>query len=51
MGRVREVLPSHDGLVRRVVVEVAGTTYQRPVHQIALLLPAEETPLPPPQVT
>ncbi len=49
MGRVREVIPSHDGKVRRLVVEVAGTVYQRPVHQVALLLPAPETALPPPQ--
>ena len=48
MGRVQEVIPSHDGQVRRVVVEVAGTLYHRPVHQIALLLPAQETALPPP---
>ena len=49
LGRITEVIPSGDGHVRRVVVLVEGTHYKRPIHQVAVLLPAERLPLPPPE--
>ncbi len=48
IGRITEVTPSQDGHVRRVVVLVAGTEYRRPIHQVAVLIPADHLPLPPP---
>ena len=42
LGRVTEVHPSKDGLVRSVTLQVRGTTLKRPVHKTVLLLEADE---------
>ncbi len=38
LGRVTKTEVSHDGQIRRVHVLSAGTTYQRPISQVVLLL-------------
>ena len=42
MGRVVEVHPSHDGMVRSVTLSVGGTVLKRPIHKLVLLVPAEK---------
>ena len=42
MGRVVEVHPSDDGLVRSVSLKVRGVILKRPVHKTVLLLEVEE---------
>ena len=37
MGRVVKVVPSRDGLVRKVVVKTSTSTYLRPVHKLVLI--------------
>ena len=37
MGRVLKVIPSRDGLVRKVVVKTSTSTYLRPVHKLVLI--------------
>ena len=44
MGRVVEVHPSDDGLVRSVTLRVRGVNLKRPVHKTVLLVEAEEKP-------
>ena len=39
LGRVTEVRPSSDGLVRRVSVRTKGGTYDRPIQKLVRLLP------------
>ncbi len=48
LGKIVEVTPSRDGQVRRVHVLVDGSVYVRPIQQVAVLLPADRLPLPPP---
>ncbi len=50
LGRIVQVEPSKDGQVRRVHVLVGGSVYVRPIQQVAVLLPADQLPLPPPPV-
>ncbi len=42
LGRIMKTEVSHDGQVRKVHVLSAGTTYRRPISQVALLLEADE---------
>ena len=44
MGRVVEVHPSNDGLVRSITLRVRGVNLKRPVHKTVLLVEAEEKP-------
>ena len=37
MGRVTKVIPSKDGLVRKVVVKTSTSTYLRPIHKLVLI--------------
>jgi hypothetical protein len=41
LGRVSEIHPSEDGLVRKVEVRVGKKTLERPIHKLVLLLRAE----------
>ena len=41
MGRITEVHPSKDGMVRSVSVYFGNTTLKRPIHKIVLLVGAE----------
>ena len=41
LGRVMEVHPSKDGLVRSVTLRVGGATFKRPVHKTVLLVAAD----------
>ena len=40
MGRITEVHPSTDGLVRSVSVQAGGSILRRPIAKIILLVPA-----------
>ncbi len=40
LGRIIRTEPSRDGLVRRVQVQVKGTTVRRAAHSVILLIPA-----------
>ena len=41
MGRITEVHPSKDGLVRSVSVQVNGTILKRPINKTVLLVPSD----------
>ena len=41
LAKIVEVHPGKDGLVRVVTVKTQSGTYKRPIHKLALLLPAE----------
>ena len=41
MGRVVDVHPSKDGLVRSVSLKVRGSVLKRPIHKTVLLLAAD----------
>ena len=41
LGRVTEVYPGQDGLVRVVSVKTARGIYRRPVVKVAVLIPSE----------
>ena len=41
LGRIVEVHPGHDNLVRVVTVKTANDTYKRPVTKLAVLLPTD----------
>ena len=43
LGRIKEVHPSKDGLVRSVTVQTRGVTLKRPVHKTILLVSAEDS--------
>ena len=43
MGRVTEVHPSKDGLVRSVSVQVGGKTAKRPITKTVLLVPSDSS--------
>lgn len=43
MGRIQEILPGKDGLVRSVIVKTANGIYKRPIVKLALLIGNEET--------
>lgn len=40
MGRVQEVLPGRDELIRSVIIKTATGIYKRPITKLGLLLPA-----------
>ena len=42
MGRVLEVYPSEDGLVRSISVKTGKSTYKRPIHKVVLLMATEQ---------
>ena len=42
MGRVVEVYPSEDGLVRSISVKTGKSTYKRPIHKVVLLMATEQ---------
>ena len=42
MGRVVEVYPSEDGLVRSISVKTGKSTYKRPIHKVVLLMATEK---------
>lgn len=42
LGRIEEVLPSSDGLVRSVIVRTATGIYKRPITKVGLLLEENE---------
>ncbi len=44
LGRIVRTEPSRDGLVRRVQVQVKGTTMRRAAHSVVLLIPANQDP-------
>lgn len=39
LGRVTEVFPGRDGLIRKVLVKTSSTALMRPVHKLIVLLP------------
>ena len=41
MGKVVQVFPGEDGLVRNVQVKMAAGTYTRPITKICVIYPAE----------
>ena len=41
VGKVRQVFPGEDGLVRNVQVETAAGNYMRPINKICVIYPAE----------
>ena len=43
MGRVVEVHPSKDGLVRSITLRAGNSTFKRPVHKTVLLVAADES--------
>ena len=43
MGRITEVHPSKDGLVRSVSVQVNGTILKRPINKTVLLVPSDSS--------
>ena len=43
MGRVTEVHPSEDGLVRSVSIQVNGTTAKRPITKVVLLVASDDS--------
>ena len=42
MGRVLEVHPGQDGLVRSITVKTDKTMLKRPINKVVLLVAAEE---------
>ena len=40
-GRILQVFPGEDGLVRNVEVKMASGTYMRPITNICVIYPAE----------
>ena len=40
MGRVTEVHPSEDGLVRSVTLKTETSVFKRPIHKVVLLVAA-----------
>ena len=42
LGKIIEVYPGQDGLIRVVSVKTASGVYKRPVNKVALLLPFED---------
>lgn len=45
MGRVIEVHPGHDGVVRVVTIKTSKNTYKRPVTKLIPLIPANSPPM------
>ena len=37
MGKIQEVYPSQDGLVRKALVKTSVSTYLRPIHKMILI--------------
>lgn len=44
LGRIQEVLPGKDELVRSVIVKTQAGVYKRPITKLGLLLPTNEEP-------
>ena len=44
LGRVIEIFPSKDGLVRAVKVKTQSAVYLRPITKLGLLIPSSEDP-------
>ena len=42
MGRVLEVHPGQDGLLRSITVKAVKTTLKRPINKVVLLVAAED---------
>mgnify|MGYP002804517171 CR=1 FL=1 len=40
-GRILQVFPGDDGIVRNVEVKTAAGTYKRPVTKVCVIYPAE----------